>query len=82
MIEDRTLVMVKVPSCLGANFRLEMRCFRFFTSSHILSPLEKGLKPHWEQEDITCLTSSWAARASFRAAKRVFRWVSTGIGNH
>ena len=45
MIEDRTLVIVKDPSLLGANFRLAMEHFRFLASNHTLSPFLKGLKP-------------------------------------
>ena len=45
MIEDRTLVIVKDPSLLGANFRLAMEHFRFLASNHTLSPFLKSLKP-------------------------------------
>ena len=51
---DKSLVMVNGPSLLGANFGLMIRCFRFLASSHMLSPLAKGLKPLQEQENITC----------------------------
>ena len=58
MIGDKTLVIVKGPSRLGANFGLMMRRFRFRASSQTLSPLTKGLKPHRERELMTCRTSS------------------------
>ena len=77
MIDDRTLVIVNGPSRLGANFGLIMRRFRFRASSQTLSPLTKGLKPLREWELMTCRASSWAARASLRAAERVFRQAST-----
>ena len=69
--------MVNGPSCLGANFGLMVRCFRFLASSQTLSPLTKGLKPFQEREDMTCQASSWVVRASLRAAERVFRRDST-----
>ena len=69
--------MVNGPSRLGANFGLMMRRFRFLASSQTLSPLTKGLKPLRERQDMTCWANSWAARASLRAAERVFRQVST-----
>ena len=58
MIGDRTLVIVKGPSRLGANFGLTMRRFRFQASSQTLSPLVKGLKPRRERELMTCRASS------------------------
>ena len=70
-------MMVNGPSDLSANFGLIIRRFRFLASSQTLSPLMKGLKPLWEWEDMTCRASSWVARASLRAAERVFRWDST-----
>ena len=66
-------MIVNGPSLLGVNFGLMMRCFRFLTSSHTLSPLVKGLKPLWDQEDMICWANSWVARASLQAAERVFR---------
>ena len=77
MIVDQTFVMVNGPSRLGVNFGLAMRHFRFLASSQTLCPLTKGLKPLWEWEDMTCRASSWAVRASLRAAERVFRRDST-----
>ena len=77
MIGDRTLVIVNGPSRLGANFGLTISRFRFRASSQTLSPLTKGLKPLREREAIVCRASSWAARASLRAAERVLRRVST-----
>ena len=69
--------MVNGPSRLGANFGLMIRRFRFLASSQTLSPLTKGLKPLQEWEDMTCRASSWVARASLRAAERIFRRDST-----
>ena len=69
--------MVNGPSCLGVNFGLIIRRFRFLASSQTLSPLAKGLKPLREREDMICRASSWAARASLRVAERDFRWDST-----
>ena len=77
MIKERTLVIVKGPSLLGANFRLAMECFRFLASNHTLSPFLKGLKPWQFLEDMTWWASSWAARVSSLAVLRDFRWVST-----
>ena len=70
-------MIVNGPSCLGANFGLMIRHFRFRALSQTLSPFAKGLKPLREQEFITCRASSWAARASLRAVERVFRRDST-----
>ena len=42
MISDRTLMIVKGPSCLGANFGWEMEHLRFLASNQTLSPLAKG----------------------------------------
>ena len=50
--------MVNGPFCLGANFGLTMRCFRFLASSQTLSPLAKGLKPIREWAVMTCRASS------------------------
>ena len=47
-------MMVNSPSLLEVNFGLAIEHFRFLASSHTLSPLEKGLKPLWEREDMTC----------------------------
>ena len=58
MIRDRTLVIVKGPFLLGANFGLVMECFRFLASSHILSPFLKDLKPWQFLEDMTWQASS------------------------
>ena len=77
MIGDKTFMMVNGPSHLGANFGLIIRHFRFLASSQTLSPLTKGLKPLRDREDMTCWASSWATRASLRAAERVFRRDST-----
>ena len=40
---DKTLVMIKGPSCLGVNFGLVIECFRFHASSQTLSPFLKGM---------------------------------------
>jgi len=74
---ERTLVMVKGPSCFGANFGLVMEHLRFLASSQTLSPLLKGVKPRQVQEAMTCHASLWEARASSRVAERDFRWDST-----
>ena len=74
---DKTFVMVNGPSHLGVNLGLIISHFRFLASSQTLSPLTKGLKPLQEWEDMTCRASSWVARASLRAAERVFRQDST-----
>ena len=55
---DKTLVIVKGPSRLGANFGLMIRHFRFRASSQTLSPLTKGLKLRREHELMTCRASS------------------------
>ena len=44
MIGNKTLVMVKGPSLLGANLGLMICCLRFLASNQTLSPLEKGAK--------------------------------------
>ena len=44
MIGDRTFVMVKSPSCLGANFGLATDRLRFLASSQTLSPSLNGEK--------------------------------------
>ena len=45
MIGERTLVIMKNPSLLGANFELVIEHFKFLASNHTLSPFLKGLKP-------------------------------------
>ena len=45
MIGERTLVIMKGPSLLGANFGLAIEHFKFLVSNHTLSPFSKGLKP-------------------------------------
>ena len=69
--------MVKGPSRLGANFGLMMDCLRFLASSQTLSLSLNGEKDHRVLAAMTCQASSCAARASSRAAERVFRRVST-----
>ena len=77
MIGERTLTIVKGPSCFEANFGLAMEHLRFLASNQTLSPLAKGVNPRLLREDMTWRVSSWVARASFRAATRDFRWDST-----
>ena len=74
---DKTLVMVKGPSLLGANFRLAMEHFRFCASNQTLSPFLKGVNPHRVRAAMTCWANLWAARASFQAAVRFLSLVST-----
>ena len=69
--------MVKGPSRLGANFGLITDCLRFLASSQILSPSLNGEKDHQVLAAMTWWASSCAARASSRAAERVFKRVST-----
>ena len=64
MIGDRTSVMVKGPSLLGANFRLEIFRFRFQASNHTLSHFLNGVKCRLVLAAMVCLASLWAARAS------------------
>ena len=73
MIGDRTSVMVKGPSLLGANFGLAMFRFRFRASNHTFSPFLNGMKRRLVLATIVCLASSWATRAS----RRAFRCSST-----
>ena len=77
MIGDKTFVIVKGSSHLGANFGLEIRRFRFLASNQTLSPFAKGLKPLREWAVITCRASSWEVRASLWAVERDFRQDST-----
>ena len=77
MIGDRTLMIMKGPSCFGVNFELVIECFRFLASSQILSPLAKGVNPRLLHEDITWQASLCAARASSWTAARDLRWDST-----
>ena len=74
---DKTLVMVKGPSLFGANFRLVTEHFKFRASSQTFSPFLKGVNFCRVRAAITCQASSWAARASFRAAVRFLSLVST-----
>ena len=54
MIGDRTLTIVKGPSCFGENLGLVMEHLRFLASSQTLLPLVKGVKPQLLYEDMTC----------------------------
>ena len=77
MIGDRTLTIVKGPSCLGANLGLVIEHFKFLASSQTLSPLAKGVNPQLLCEDMTWHVSSWVVRASSQAVMRDLRWTST-----
>ena len=77
MIRDKTLTIVKGPSCLGVNFRLVIEHFRFLASNQTLSPLVKGVNPQLLCEDMTWQASLWVVRASSRVAMWDFRWDST-----
>ena len=64
MIGDKTLMIVKGPSRLGANLELVIEHLRFLASSQTLSPLVNGVNPQLFREDMTWWTSSCVARAS------------------
>ena len=64
MIGDKTLMIVKGPSRLGANLGLVIERLRFLASSQTLSPLVNGVNPRLFREDMTWWTSSCTARAS------------------
>ena len=70
-------MIVKGPSCLGANFGFAMDRLRFLASNQTLSPLAKGVNPQLLHEDMTWRVSSCAARASSQVAMRDFRQDST-----
>ena len=53
MIEDRTLTIVKGPSCLSVNFRLVIDYLRFLASSQTLLPLAKGVNLQLLCKDMT-----------------------------
>ena len=77
MIGDRTFVMVKGPSHLGANFGLTTECLRFLASNQTLSPSLNGEKERQVRAAMTWQASSCVAKASSQGAERVFRRVST-----
>ena len=77
MIGDRTLTIMKSPSCFGANLGFMMDCLRFLASSQTLSPLIKKVNPQLLCKDMTWQASLWVARASFQAVMRDFRQTST-----
>ena len=77
MIEDRTLMIMKGPSCLSTNFGLAMDYLRFLASSQTLSPLTKGVNPWLLHEVMTWWVSLWVARASSQVVMRDLRQVST-----
>jgi hypothetical protein len=60
--------MVKGPSRFGVNLGFEISRLRLRASNQTLSPLENGVKKHQVHDAMTWWVSSWAARASFRAA--------------
>ena len=62
-MEERTLMIVKSPSRLGANFGFAMEHLRFLASNQTLSSLAKGVKPWLLREDITWQVSSCVVRA-------------------
>jgi len=74
---ERTFMIVKGPSCLGVNLRLEMEHLRFLASSQTLSPLAKGVNLWQVWEAITCHASLWKSNASSQVAVRDFKWDST-----
>ena len=74
---ERTLMIVKGPSRLGANLGFMIEHLRFLASSQTLSPLAKGVNPWLLCEDMTWWASSCVARASSQAATRDFRQDST-----
>ena len=77
MIGERTLMIVKSPSCFRVNFGLAMDRLRFLASSQTLSPLVNGVKLRLLHEDMTWQASSWVARASSWAVTRDLRQDST-----
>ena len=50
---ERTLMIVKGPSCLGVNFGFAIECLRFLASSQTLFPLAKEVNPQLLYEDMT-----------------------------
>ena len=58
MTGDKTLVMVKGPSCLAVNLGLERVCFRCRPSSHTFNPFLKGWKERQVLLFIVCLARS------------------------
>ena len=77
MIGDKTLTIVKDPSCFRANFELVIERLRFLASNQTLSPLVKGVNPWLLHEDMAWWTSLCVARASSRMAIRDLRQDST-----
>ena len=74
---ERTLTIVKGPSCFRANLKLAMEHFRFLTSNQTLLPLIKGVNLQLLHKDMTWWVSSWVARASSQAVMRDLRQDST-----
>ena len=74
---ERTLMIVKGPSCFGANLGFVMEHLRFLASSQTLLPLVKGVNPWLLRKDMTCQVSLCVVRASSRAATRDLRQDST-----
>ena len=76
-MENKTFVMTKGPSCLGVNFGLVIKCFRFQASSQTLSSFLKGVNFCQVQAAMTCQANLWAARTSSRAAVKFLSLVLT-----
>ena len=74
---DKTFVMTKGPSYLGANFGLVMEHFRFWASSQTLSFFLKGVNFCQVRAAMICQANLWAARASSQAVVRFLSLVST-----
>ena len=53
MIRERTLTIVKGPSCLEVNFGLAIDHLRFLASNQTLSPLANRVNPQLLCEDMT-----------------------------
>ena len=76
-MEERTLTIVKGPSCLRANFGFVIEHLRFLASNQTLLPLVKGVNLQLLCEDMTLWMSLWIVRALSQTATRDFRQVFT-----
>ena len=65
MMGDKTLVMIKGPSCLGANFELVIEHFKFHAFNQTLFSFFKGMNFCQVRVAMTCQANLCAARASF-----------------
>ena len=74
---ERTLMIVKGPSRLEANFGFAIDRLRFLASNQTLSPLAKGVNPWLLCEDMTWRASLCVVRASSWAVTRDLRQDST-----